>query len=127
MRALARLHDLHVEPRVRALFPLIRQSEKRDLLPQLLAALDDRLQRLARAAVCGPYLAGERPSVADCGFAVTLPLARCLLQALGHTLDLPGKLKAWEHTMANDSSVQAALLPWNAATEAWLSNFAQSS
>ena len=120
MRSLARLHDLHVEPRVRALFPLIRQPAQRDRLPQLLAALDDKMQRLTEAAQPQPYLAGTQPSLADCGFAVTLPLAQRLLEELGQAWRLPAALAPWAEALARDESVQAALFPWRQATETWL-------
>ena len=93
VRLLARLHDLHVEPKVRALFALIRQPQERSQLPQLKAALDDKLARLAQVARPGPYLAGPRPTLGDCGFAVTLPLAERLLGALGSPLRLPEALE----------------------------------
>lgn len=120
VRMLARLHDLHVEPRVRALFPLIRDAAQRPRLPELQAALHDKLERLAQAAQAAPFMGGSQPSLADCGFAVTLPLARRLLQELGQTLALPAKLQAWERAMSRDEAVQAALAPWRAATEHWL-------
>lgn len=120
VRSLARLHDLHVEPRVRALFPLIREPAQRQRLPELQQALDDRLQRLEQAAEAAPFMSGSQVSLADCGFAVTLPLAKRLLQEMGQSLNLPGKLQVWEQAMACDTAVQAALAPWRQATEGWL-------
>jgi glutathione S-transferase len=120
VRVLARLHDLHVEPRVRALFPLIRQPQQRTRLPELLAALDDKMLRLLEAAQPKPYMAGAQPSLADCGFAVTLPLAQRLLEELGQVWHLPAALAPWAQALAQDESVQAALSPWRQATEAWL-------
>jgi glutathione S-transferase len=120
VRHLARLHDLHVEPRVRALFPLIRQPQQRVRLPELLAAFEDKMQRLTEATQPQPYLAGTQPSLADCGFAVTLPLAQRLLQELGQAWRLPTALAPWAETLARDESIQAALSPWRQATEIWL-------
>jgi glutathione S-transferase len=120
VRSLARLHDLQVEPRVRALFPLIRQPQQRVHLPELLAAFEDRMQRLTEAVQPQPYLAGTQPSLADCGFAVTVPLAQRLLEELGQAWRLPAALAPWAETLARDESVQAALSPWRQATEAWL-------
>jgi len=120
VRMLARWHDLQVEPRVRALFPLIRDPAQRLRLPELRAALQDRLQRLAEGCSPAPFLAGREPSLADCGFAVTLPLASVLLQRLGQTLELPAALQPWAQAMAGEAAVQSALGPWRSATEAWL-------
>jgi glutathione S-transferase len=72
-------------------------------------------------------MAGKQPSLADCGFAVTLPLARRLLEALDRPLALPAKLQAWEEAMAQESAVQAALAPWRLATDNWLATARRSS
>ncbi len=120
VRMLARLHDLHVEPKVRALFALIGQPQERSQLPQLQAALDDKLARLAQVARPGPYLAGPQPTLADCGFAVTLPLADRLLGALGSPLQWPPSLEPWRNALTADPLAQQALSPWRAATDTWL-------
>jgi glutathione S-transferase len=120
VRLLARLHDLHVEPKVRALFPLLRQPRERGQLPQLKAALQDKLVRLSEVARPSPYMAGRAPTLADCGFAVTLPLAELLLEALQSPLRLPDALLPWQQALAADPVVQAALSPWREATQAWL-------
>ena len=126
-RMLARLHDLHVEPRVRALFALIKDPAQHPSLPELHAALHDKLERLAQLAKAAPFMAGKQPSLADCGFAVTLPLARRLLEALDRPLALPAKLQAWDEAMAQDLAVQAALAPWRLATDHWLATARSSS
>jgi glutathione S-transferase len=120
VRQLARLHDLHVEPKVRTLFPLVRQPEARAQLTQLKAALDDKLARLAQVAQPAPYMAGQTPTLADCGFAVTLPLAGRLLEALKSPLQLPTPLRPWQDALAADAVAQRALAPWRDATEIWL-------
>ena len=123
VRCLARLHDLHVEPQVRALFALIKDPTPGSHLPHLKASLEDRLERLARVAVASPCMAGDQPSLADCGFAVTLPLARRLLLELGQPLVMPAKLWVWEEAMAADRTLETTLVPWRAALEAWLLAF----
>ena len=120
VRLLARLHDLHVEPRVRALFALIREPQQRNQLPQLKAALEDKLDRLTQVARPGPYLAGPQATLADCGFAVSLPLAERLLGALGSPLSWPESLEPWRQALDADRQAQQALSPWRAATDAWL-------
>ncbi len=62
VRTLARLHDLHVEPRVRALFPLIRQPQQRARLPELLSALDDKMQRLTKLRSPSPTWPAPSPA-----------------------------------------------------------------
>lgn len=120
VRCLARLHDLHVEPQVRALFPLIKDPSLGSRLLPLKASLEDRLQRLAMVALASPCMAGDQPSLADCGFAVTLPLAQRLLRELGQPLEMPAKLRVWEEAMATDRTLEKTLAPWRDALEAWL-------
>ena len=123
VRCLARLHDLHVEPQVRALFSLIKDPTQGSRLLSLKVSLEDRLQRLATVAVASPCMAGRQPSLADCGFAVTLPLARRLFLELGQPLEIPAKLWVWENAMAADRTLQQTLAPWRDALEAWLLAF----
>ncbi len=120
-RMLARVHDLIVEPSVRALFPLIRDASRRDTLPALANAIEERLEQVARLRpVDGPYLAGEAFSTADCGLAVTVPLAQRLLEALGRPLAMPTTLANWQAHVTSHAAVAAGLAPWRPATDAWL-------
>ena len=105
---------------MRAFFALIRQPQERGQLPQLKAQLDDKLVRLAQVARPGPYMAGPKPTLADCGFAVTLPLAERLLGALGSPLRLPEALEPWQQALHADPVAQQALGSWRASTETWL-------
>ena len=123
VRCLARLHDLHVEPQVSALFSLFKDPTQGSRLLSLKVSLEDRLQRLATVAVASPCMAGSQPSLADCGFAVTLPLARRLFLELGQPLEIPAKLWVWEDAMAADRTLQQTLAPWRDALEAWLLAF----
>jgi hypothetical protein len=65
-------------------------------------------------------MAGQTPTLADCGFAVALPLARRLLEALKSPLQLPTPLRPWQDALAADAVAQRALAPWRDATEIWL-------
>jgi glutathione S-transferase len=75
---------------------------------------------LAQVARPGPYLAGPQPTLADCGFAVTLPLADRLLGALGSPLQWPESLEPWKTALAADTQAQQALNPWRDSTDTWL-------
>jgi len=120
-RMLARVHDLAVEPALRELFPLIRDPARRDALPALAAALHHRLTQLEHLrGKDSAWMAGPDFSTADCGFAVSLPLARRLLEALGRTLALPASLEGWLERSTHHAAVVAGLAPWRPATDAWL-------
>ena len=120
-RMLARVHDLAVEPAVRALFPLIRDPARREALPTLAAAIAERLRQLEQLrSGDAHWMAGEAFSTADCGFAVTLRLAVRLLKALGQPLAMPDSIAGWLARSADHPAVASGLAPWHPATEAWL-------
>lgn len=122
-RFLARFHDLHLEPRVRALFPLVKDgSRTREQVQQARSAVQDRIDLLARLASPSPFLAGDGCSVADCGMVVSCELACRLLgpEVLGAPLDLPPSVAHWLGHMGAQPAVTAALTPWRAATDAWI-------
>lgn len=121
IRMLARVHDLAVEPAVRALFPLIRDPARRESLPTLADAIEERLRQLEQLRSGEPHwMAGAAFSTADCGFAVTLRLAARLLDALGQPLNMPASITSWLSRSADHPAVAAGLAPWRPATEAWL-------
>ena len=121
VRFLSRFHDLYLEPRVRALFPLVKASPRP---PEPVAAIRAdivfRLQQLQEWAQPQPYLLTPDISLADCGPLVTLPLAVAVLAACGQPLELPAGLQTWLDNASRHPGVQRALSGWHAATQAWL-------
>jgi glutathione S-transferase len=121
-RFLARYHDLHLEPRVRALFPLVRDGARTAAQVQAAAgAVQERLDTLATLARPAPFLAGPTLTVADLGHAVSVPMALRLLALLGAPLAVPPALQAWLQAAQAHPAVAAGLAPWRPATEHWLS------
>ena len=121
VRFLSRFHDLYLEPPVRALFAHVKPL-RRD--PAVVAArmdeLRQRIKQLATLASPAPYLAGESLSLADCGYAVTLPLTQVLAAALGEALALPPPIEQWQALLARHAAVERALAAWRPATERWI-------
>ena len=125
-RALARLHDLHLEPRVRALFPLLRNPQRMAAEVHTAAlALAAQIQLLDTLAQPAPYLAGSVLTVADCGMVVSVTLGQRLLAELGEPLSLSSALAQWLATASAHPAVVTALTPWNAATDEWLQSIRQ--
>ena len=121
-RFLARFHDLHLEPRVRALFPLVRDAARTPAQVQAAAAaVQDKLDLLARLARPAPFLAGPTLGAADLGMVVSVLLAQRLLGALGAPPALAPPLQAWLAAAQAHPAVVAGLAPWRPATEHWLS------
>lgn len=120
-RRLARLHDLYLEPRVRALFPLVRDAARSPVqVSDASDGIQERLGQLARIARPGPYLAGAWFTLADCGHVVSVRLAIRLLEALGGQLELPASLRPWLAAAGAHPAVQDGLAPWQDAVEQWL-------
>jgi glutathione S-transferase len=121
VRFLSRFHDLYLEPRVRALFPLVKAPLRaHEQVVALRADIAFRLQQLEELAQPQPYLLTPDISLADCGPLVTLPLAVAVLAACGQPLELPCGLKAWHDNASRHPGVQRALSGWRTATLAWL-------
>lgn len=120
-RFLCRFHDLHLEPRVRALFPHVKAGQRQaEQVAALRAEIEQRILQLAQFARPCPYLLTPEISLADCGPLVTLPLAMAVLAACGQPLQLPASLQDWLDAASRHPGVQQALLPWRQATEVWL-------
>ncbi|MFN7287883.1 MAG: glutathione S-transferase family protein [Burkholderiales bacterium] len=119
-RWIARLHDTQFEPRLRAIFPLVRDPSRRAELTLLRADLQDRLDRIAAVVSSQPWMAGADFSLADCGFAVSLPLAERILDTLGQPLQWPHALKPWREAWQEYDALHAALFEWRQAVDDWL-------
>jgi glutathione S-transferase len=120
-RRLARFHDLHLEPAVRALFPLVRDAKRTaSVVDRGVDGVAGRLAQLLAMTRPGPWLAGDRLSVADLGMLVSVRLAGRLARALDSPLDLPDALRPWLDAAAEHPAVQASLKPWEPAVEIWL-------
>ncbi len=121
IRFVCRFHDLHLEPKVRALFAHVKPAS-RD--PQQVKALrgeiEMRIAQLASWVQPQPWLLTPTISLADCGLLVNLPLACMVLAACGQPIVLPPVLQAWLDAACVHPPVQQALDPWRAATQAWL-------
>ena len=119
-RWIARLHDTQFEPRLRLLFPLLKEPSRRAALTPLRQDLQDRLDRIAALITPAPWMAGAQFSLADCGFAVSLPLAERILESLGEPLRWPQALQPWREAWQEYDALQAALLEWRQAVDHWI-------
>lgn len=121
VRFISRFHDLHLEPKVRALFPHARPARRDETVVSALhAEISQSLQRLDAMCEPQPWLLTPSISLADCGLLVSIPLAQQILQACGQPLILPTRLATWLENSASDAAVERALAPWRKATQTWL-------
>ena len=120
-RFLSRFHDLYLEPPVRALFPHVNPARRVPAqVADRLGELRRRTAQLETFATPAPYALGAALTLADCGYAVTLPLARYIAAALDAPLTYPQRIDAWVGALETHHAVVTALAPWRGATERWL-------
>jgi glutathione S-transferase len=111
VRSLSRLHDLYIDPPLRALFfqvdPKTRNAE---VVKQSLADLGTRLDYL-EARIGSPWAAGEAFSLADCALAPTVWYVEKIapLFGAGDPFASRPKLKAWFTRVQERPSVKRAL------------------
>jgi glutathione S-transferase len=111
VRSLSRLHDLYIDPPLRALFfqvdPKTRNAE---VVKQSLADLAARLDYL-EARIGTPWAAGEEFSLADCALAPTVWYVEKITPLFGAPDPLASrpKLKAWFTRVRERPSVKRAL------------------
>jgi glutathione S-transferase len=123
VRFLCRFHDLHLEPKVRALFGQVKPVHRNpETVLALRTDIEARLGQLAGWAQPQPFLLTPSISLADCGFLVTLPLAASVLAACGQSLTVPPVLAHWLSVASAHPPVERALAPWREATQGWLSS-----
>ena len=122
-RFLSRFHDLHLEPHVRALFAHVDPA-KRDAayVEARMADIRRRIAQLDGFVAAAPYALGPKLMLADCGFAVTLPLAKLISRSIGVPLVLPPRLDAWLAALDAHPAVATALAAWQPATARWLAS-----
>lgn len=98
VRALARFHDLYLEPPLRAMFPQVTAKEKdARLIAEKTAEVKARLDQLEATLGGGPYALGSAFTLADCALAPTMFFANLMLPMLGSASPLDGRprLAAW--------------------------------
>ena len=121
IRALSRLHDCWVEPRLRALFAQAR-PENRD--PRVVSAgvaeFERRLDGFAAHASDSSFIASETISLADCAWATTFIQAELLFDCLNETFQLPGVLSDWHQRLIAHPAVSPGLKPCRDAMVDWL-------
>ena len=111
VRSLSRLHDLYIDPPLRALFfqvdPKTRNAE---VVKQSLADLATRLDYL-EARIGSPWAAGEAFSLADCALAPTVWYVEKIAPLFGAADPFASrpKLKAWFTRVQERPSVKRAL------------------
>jgi glutathione S-transferase len=111
-RGISRLHDLYLEPPLRALFPQVSAKEKdQKLIAEKLQEIATRLDQLEALLSSGPYALGAQFTFADCSLVPTcffLNLMGPMLGAPPFTEGRP-KIAAWWAKVQERPTVQKIL------------------
>jgi len=111
-RAISRVHDLYLEPPLRALFPQVSARDKdQKLIAEKLAEVQTYLDRLETMLGGGPYALGAAFTLADCALVPTCFFMNILLPMLGAPAFTEGrpKLAAWWAKAQERPTVQRVL------------------
>ena len=121
-RYASRIHDLRVEPRVRALFPFVgaAQSAAADAA---LAALREAIAALPALIAPSPFAAGADFSLGDCGWPPTLYLADRLAAALGApAIRYDPAIRRWRDAIDSVPAVRTVMSVYPNGVEAWIAS-----
>ncbi len=111
-RAISRVHDLYLEPPLRALFPQVSAKEKdQKLIAEKLAEVHTYLDRVESMLGSGPYALGAAFTLADCALVPTCFFMNIMLPMLGAPAFTDGrpKLAAWWAKAQERPTVQRVL------------------
>jgi glutathione S-transferase len=119
-RYAARIHDLRVEPRMRALFPFIGAAHGAD---SALGTLRDAIAALPALIAPAPFAAGAAFSLGDCGWAPTFYLADRLAAALGApAIEYGAAIRRWREALDEMPAVRKVMSAYPRAVEAWIAS-----
>jgi glutathione S-transferase len=120
-RFIARYHDIWLEPHLRRTFAHVDPQAR--VVGELNAHLDkfqERLEKLEQLIMHGPYLCGDRITIADCAFPATFTLAELLLPVFGREVHFGAKLQAWREVIYTHPEVKTVIDESRQATVDWM-------
>ena len=111
-RGISRLHDLYLEPPLRALFPQVSAKEKdQKFISEKLQEVSTRLDQIEALLSSGPYALGSQFTYADCSLIPTCFFLNLMPPMLGGKPFTEGraKLTAWWAKVQERPTVQKVL------------------
>ena len=120
-RGLSRFHDTRLEPSIRALFPHVApQRRDGDFVRSQVPVIVERLEQLVRISDPAPLMTGNRLSLADCGYAVTLEMLSQLNEPMDLQILIPEPVARYIAALRDEPVVAAELSTYRLALSAWL-------
>ena len=113
-RALSRFHDTRIEPVLRAYFAQVAPaSRSADFIAQNATLLQKRFDQFNQMVVPSPLLMGNQLSLADCGFAPSFAILRCLQTLLALILCYRTALRTYETALvAHHQFATSMMIMW---------------
>jgi len=125
-RAVAQFHNSRVEPAVRALFPLIKAGLPNvdgNALRSVKQGFDVALDKLESVIEPHPFIGGNTPCLADCGYPATLRMGQDLFSALGQDIIFSGKVTNWLAALEHHPVIGEEVSNNRKAVADWVSQF----
>ncbi|MCP4315905.1 MAG: glutathione S-transferase family protein [Hyphomicrobiales bacterium] len=120
-RALSRFHDTRLEPSVRALFSHVDPARRdEEFVAAQAGIIAERLEQLARMVTPAPLIAGERLSLADCGYPITFTFLDMLNGPMGLNIEFPDSIAVYFSALQREPNVAAELDSYRPALAAWV-------
>lgn len=121
-RFLSRLHDLHLEPPIRALFGQLTPATRQPAVVEAhFATIAAKLAVLeATLDPRGPYAIGPEPTLADCAFPATLAILGAIAPALGQRIEPGERTRRWRAALARDARIESVMEPYRDEVARWL-------
>ncbi len=117
-RFLGRLHDLHLEPRVRALFADVQHGRMSDgaraTIQEKLDAIEQNLDP------DGPFAMGAMPTLADCAFPATFAIVEAFIPLFDWKPAFGPRTLRWQAALRANPAVEAVIAPYRDTVAAWI-------
>lgn len=121
-RLLSRLHDLHLEPPVRALFAQLTSTTRQmSVVEAQFAMIATKLAVLEMTLhPQGLYAVGPEPTLADCAFPATLAILGAMAPVFGQRIEFGERTRRWRAALACDVRIESVMEPYRDEVARWL-------
>ena len=125
-RAIAQFHNTRLEPAVRALFPLVKcPAKERDNeeIRRAYNAFNETLEKLETIVAPAPFIGGNSPCLADCGYPATLRMGQDIFAALGVAVQFSDGIMYWMDALESDDVIGVEVKKNRQAIAEWMQSF----
>ena len=117
-RFLGRLHDLHLEPRIRALFAEVPAGRIDEAARAAIQAKLDLLEHHLHED--GPFAMGAQPTLADCAFPATLAIIDAFMPVFDWRPAIGPRTSRWKAALAAHPVFETVVAPYRRTVADWI-------